>query len=204
MLETVREFGLEQLAAAGETDEARRRHAEHFLALAERVALPPFDPGDVAALGWLDRDEDNLRAALEWFQAAGDGARLLRLAGALEDWWFYRGRLEEGERWSDLALRLALPTAPPRLRAWTLKSHALLAQVRGDVDLAVARYAEAIRWWQTAGDPRGRVVTRSFLGGALVGAGRYDEAAEIFEDNLRWFRERGTASGSPTPSSTSA
>ncbi len=107
MLETIREYAYEQLEEGGESDEVERRHAQHFLALAEE-AWPHLrwdgSPGD-----WLDRlerEHDNLRAALDRFHAAGETQLQLELAGALSRFWLMRGHLAEAGRRLDTALAL--------------------------------------------------------------------------------------------------
>src|SRR5204862_311189 len=84
MLETIREYALERLAASGATEALRRRHVEYFLALAE-TAEPRFHGPDQRA--WLDRIEvehDNLRAVLAWSFSSQSHADLgLRLGAAL-------------------------------------------------------------------------------------------------------------------------
>src|SRR5579885_2138757 len=68
LLETIREYGLEQLAAAEEESALRARHASYMLALAERETQALMGPGQAGALTRLDQETDNLRAALRWFQ----------------------------------------------------------------------------------------------------------------------------------------
>ena len=96
MLETVREFGLERLAASGEETTTRDRHAGFFLDLLEQRDLEDVDP---AWLDVIERELDNLRAALGWSREAGEHDTLIRLAGALLWFWYYRGYLDEGQRW---------------------------------------------------------------------------------------------------------
>ena len=116
MLETVREFALARLGASGAVATAlRRRHAAHYLALAER-AEPELVGADQAA--WLDRlawDRDNLRqalgAALEHRQTQTETA--LRLGSALARFWLVRGGLTEGRRWLEAALGAAGRVAAP-------------------------------------------------------------------------------------------
>ncbi|MBB5854319.1 BTAD domain-containing putative transcriptional regulator [Amycolatopsis umgeniensis] len=95
MLETIRAFFAEKLAEAGETEQLRRAHAEHFLALAEE-ADPLLRTGD--QLVWLERLDnayDDLLAALRW--AAEADVRIgLRLSASLVTYWWMRGRRFEG------------------------------------------------------------------------------------------------------------
>ena len=76
-----------------------------FLDLAERADPDIFETGDPAWLDVIDREHDNLRAALGWSRDTGDHDTLLRLAGALAIFWYYRGHLNEGQRWLDQALQ---------------------------------------------------------------------------------------------------
>jgi predicted ATPase len=87
LLETIREFGLEQLAAHGEQEQVSRRHAEWFLAFAVDAG-PRAKQADAPI--WLPRlraDHPNLLLALAWFQQHGDQVSLLRMAGALWPFW---------------------------------------------------------------------------------------------------------------------
>ena len=109
MLETVREYAQERLAAAGELATASHGHAHYFLTLAERAAAQLQGGAQRAWLLRLEREHDNLRAALGWLldQGGSEGAdgtpaeweMGLRLAGALGDFWWRRGYHAEGERW---------------------------------------------------------------------------------------------------------
>ncbi|HEX5303772.1 MAG TPA: helix-turn-helix domain-containing protein [Streptosporangiaceae bacterium] len=104
LLETIREYGTEQLEAHGEAEAARHRHAAWYLALAEQAAPALAGPGVVAWLARLDAEHDNLRAALRWTLDQGDGAGAQRLAGALGRYWAHRGHLSEGRQWCAEAL----------------------------------------------------------------------------------------------------
>src|ERR671912_2332828 len=117
MLETVREFGLERLAASGEEPATRDRHAGFFLDLLGQRDLEDFDQA------WLDgikSEYDNLRAALGWSRDSGKRDTLIRLAGALLWFWYYRGYFNEGQRWLSQALETPAAADAPRPRARAL------------------------------------------------------------------------------------
>ena len=98
ILETVREFGLERLASSGEAEEClvRAAHAAYILALASPVCDWPFAAGYVGALTRLDAELDNVRAALEWAERAGDTELGLRLAESMGYYWMMRGHFRKG------------------------------------------------------------------------------------------------------------
>jgi predicted ATPase len=117
MLETIREYGQEQLALAGEQAETRRRHAEWCLTLAERAAPKLLGPRQADWLVRLDAEHDNLRAALQWTIAQRDAQTALRLGTALHRFWTLRGHTGEGRRWLEQALTMG-GDVPPAIRAW--------------------------------------------------------------------------------------
>src|SRR5205807_1864489 len=96
MLETIREFALEQLLEVGEEDEQRRRHAGWYTDLAEQKAPDMTGPDQIRALAELDATRGNMRAALQW-AIASDPELGLRLATALGWYWYVRGHLAEGQ-----------------------------------------------------------------------------------------------------------
>ncbi|KAB1910657.1 BTAD domain-containing putative transcriptional regulator [Micromonospora sp. AMSO31t] len=147
MLETIREYGLDRLAEAGETDAVRRAHAAEYLALAE-TAEPELR--GAAQLDWLRRlsaDHDNLHAGLRHAIAAGDAPTAVRYAAALGWYWWLTGQRAEG---ADLAGQvLALPGvagAPPTATALALATAALnLIATRPDnVTVSSAWLARAV------------------------------------------------------------
>lgn len=112
MLESVTAYGLERLDDAAETAEARRRHARHFAAFAERAAAALRGPDQRLWLRRLDHETVNLRAALNWTTTDSDTPTALRLVNALTWYWFLRGRLREAMRSLDQALNLPLSLPP--------------------------------------------------------------------------------------------
>ncbi|OLE29728.1 MAG: hypothetical protein AUG44_03090, partial [Actinobacteria bacterium 13_1_20CM_3_71_11] len=106
MLETIRAYGQERLAEAGERDALRAAHAAYFFDLAA-AAEPQLRRAD--QLIWLDRlsaDHDNLHAAVRGAVAAGDAAAAVRAVGTLGWYWWLRGHRAEGAELADAALAL--------------------------------------------------------------------------------------------------
>ncbi len=105
MPETIREFALEQLSASAEFELVQERHAHYFLHLADQGGL---ELSDLKLRTWLDRleaEHDNLRAVLQWSEAAADaGDTGARLSSALMMFWFVRGYFGEGRGWYERVL----------------------------------------------------------------------------------------------------
>ncbi|MFC4912724.1 BTAD domain-containing putative transcriptional regulator [Actinomadura gamaensis] len=140
MLETIRAYGLERLAEAGEEDRIRRAHAEYFAGFAE-VAEPHLYRSE--QLDWIARlnaEQDNLHAALRWAIDAGDGPLLVRFAAALGWYWFLRGRVNEAVE-SVVAIT-ELPVLPPGQAT----ARALALGVMAVFDGSVRADADATGW----------------------------------------------------------
>jgi predicted ATPase len=144
MLETIREFALEQLTAHGEEAAVRAAHTAYFLAFAgaaEREVRA--GPAQAAAIARLEGEHDNLRLALDWSLAQTDPMLSLRLCEALWRFWWIQGHLSEGQYWLERALERA-QEAPPAALARTLIAAARLAWLRGELALASERLAAAL------------------------------------------------------------
>jgi predicted ATPase/DNA-binding CsgD family transcriptional regulator len=144
VLETIREFGLEQLATSGEEAATRDAHAAYFLAMAEANEVPIYNLGRPEALTRIEAEHANLRAALTWLLDTGQGMAARRLTGALFWFWFYRSHLAEGRNW--LSRSLALPRTedePATVRLKALVGTAAMAIFLRDLERADARLDEA-------------------------------------------------------------
>jgi predicted ATPase/class 3 adenylate cyclase len=195
MLETIREFGQEQLAAGGDLDLVRGRHARHFLDLAEE-AEPHLAADDQGR--WLDRcdaEHANLRAALRWAVDAGEADRAQRAAGALWRFWQQRGHLAEGRRWLEEVL--AVPSGQGRTpaRAKALAGAGGIAWWQEDIPAARAWYEEALAIERELGDPARTaeaLYNQAFVAGA---AGDFDAAGRLFQESFELFRQAGDEVG---------
>jgi predicted ATPase/DNA-binding CsgD family transcriptional regulator len=154
MLETVREYGLEQLAAHGETDAALHAHAAYVQALAGQAAAAIVD--GASAGDWLRRLDDergNLRAALGWWLARGDSEAALATAGALVEYWRFRGEFAEGRSWCEQALALAMDVTSTSGRISSLYGACILASSQGDHARALAAGETMLNAARASGNP---------------------------------------------------
>jgi predicted ATPase/class 3 adenylate cyclase len=191
MLETIREYALERLAASGDAEESRVRHAQHFLALAEE-ARPHLEASDAFMGGWLDRleaEHDNLRAALDHLHEAGAGELEQRLAEALWRFWQRRGHFVEGRGYLERAL--AADHRPTRLRAWTTFGAAVLATEVGEMAAGKRLFEEALASFEAHGEASGRARIRGNLGVILMNEHEFEGGRESFERAAREFEELG-------------
>jgi non-specific serine/threonine protein kinase len=139
MLETVREFGQEQLAALGEMEAAREAHGEFVRALTKQAASVQRDAAlSPEWLGRLDDERGNLRAALAWWLKRGESEPALATAGALVDFWWFRGDFAEGRSWCERALALAVDVTATSSRLSSLYGACVLATNEGDYERAMA------------------------------------------------------------------
>jgi tetratricopeptide (TPR) repeat protein len=188
MLETIREYAGERLAESSEAQDLGRRHTEHFLALGEE-AYPHVhggSPGD-----WferLEREHDNLRAALDRLEASAETERVLQLAGALAEFWAVKGHLSEGRRRLESALHAdARPTAA---RGRALIGAADLANGTGDPATGRLRAEEAVALHRSLGDVRGSAQSLLLVGIATIERDPL-EARGLLEESVRLFRDLG-------------
>jgi non-specific serine/threonine protein kinase len=131
MLETVREFGMEQLTSSGEADEARQRHAEHYLRLSADLAQGRTILMDQESLTRVLAEHDNVRLALAWFDEHDEIDAILQLSFLLYGLWFGRGLYREGLQWVDRALEQPNHGASAAL-VRALDGAGLLAILQGD------------------------------------------------------------------------
>ncbi len=189
MLESVREYGLEQLEACGETAAARRRHLDWCLALAERLAPERFDPAQAAI---LKHEQDNLRAALDWAREHREVALGLRMAGALAGFWWVNGYPREGSAWLDPLLALAegaeVPTA---VRAKALHGAAVLANAQGEYARSKAQLTQSVALFRESGDVLGTARAIASLGGTAYDEGDLDGALGLWTESLALARDAG-------------
>jgi predicted ATPase/DNA-binding CsgD family transcriptional regulator len=171
LLETLSEYGRERLAESGEADVLWRRHADHFVKLAES-----------ASEDRITAEQSNLTAALEFLRARGDAAGL-RLAVALVGYWDSAGHVNEGRE--RLEALLGAVHGDPDVRAKALDGAGWLALRQADMAGARTRFTEAKGLLESMGDSAELARTLSNLAIACIFSGELDIAREHLEESLR-------------------
>jgi predicted ATPase/DNA-binding CsgD family transcriptional regulator len=183
LLETIREFGLEQLRASGEEAVVRDAHVAYFVELAEAIAPSYYRPDRQEGMARFATELPNLRAAGAWALTKGRAETALRLGTAAVAFLYLRGNLQEAQRWLDDAL--AVPSnAPPAVRSDALFAAANFAALTGDLTRATALGEEALAIARAAGDPIRAAQALIVLGAAAEWGGDFDLSAARFRDGL--------------------
>ena len=183
MLATIREYALERLAERGEADELWGAFVAHWLAFAEQHNAQTFGDGADAAFERLEREHDNLRAAIEQAVAHKLDAAALRLGIALGWFWYCRGHLSEGRRQFELLLPRC-EQAAPELQIKLLAGAALLAWAQGDFPQAEALYGRELQLRRDLNDHERSLATLANLGNVALGMGEYERARSYAAESI--------------------
>ncbi|MFI7677717.1 BTAD domain-containing putative transcriptional regulator [Actinophytocola sp. NPDC049390] len=199
LLESVHAYCVDRLRDAGDEEEVRRRHADHYLALAEQAELR--GPGQREWLRRLDAEAANMRTALDTFRRAGAAAAALRLTTALGWYWLLRGRLVEGRRMLATALEIT-GDAPTEVRAAAEFLHAGMTIRQGQASPELA--AEALRTYEKVASPVELAGARWFLAATIIDFGDTALTGELLAQALDVFRDAGDRWGEAAVLSTRA
>ncbi|MDQ2652992.1 MAG: tetratricopeptide repeat protein, partial [Chloroflexota bacterium] len=191
MLETVREYGLEQVASNGEDAAAREAHAAYFLELAER-AEPDLLAGNRAAwVGRLTAELPNFRAAFSWWREQNDSERALRLAGSLGLFWTLPAFVREGREWLEAAVALPGAAGAPVSLAKALNAIGVVAQWQCDFARVVEALDAALIIRQELDDPLGVAEVLGNLGHVSLAMGDLDRADALLTQSLPVYEGHG-------------
>ncbi|HEY7454686.1 MAG TPA: BTAD domain-containing putative transcriptional regulator [Thermoleophilaceae bacterium] len=188
MLETIREFALERLTESGEAESVRRRHAAHFVVLAE--AAEPTLAGSEGEhwVTLLSDEHPNLQAALAWSRLSGSLELELRLVGALVRFWEISGYVRQGRAHLELALDRG-QSQPRALRAKALIGAARIANRQGDYAAVLARASESRDLYESVGDMHGVADSLRGMATGASNAGDYERGWSLYEQSLAVYRE---------------
>lgn len=192
MLDVIRQFSAHRLVVAGEHEQVARRHAMHYLELAE-LAESELVRQDLARwLRVLETERGNLRAGIAWALDSGETVAALRFIVALWRYWRHRGEFVEGRRWSDAAL--ALPgSAPASLRAKALWAAGALAFPQGDDGRMAVLAAEALLLAPESGDPMDLRNALTMQGMVAMVRSRYAQALQPFRASIAICEDVGVS-----------
>ncbi len=191
MLETIREYGLEALSTSGELEAARLAHAQYYLIQAEQAEAHLFGEEQEQWSEPLEREHDNLRAALRWsVERNGEQRREIawRLVGALQWFWAYYGYVREGRQFVERVLENS-EGIEASVRAKALHGAGWLALMQGEYTRAEALCQESLTLYRALHNPRGVVLALYRLGSVASSRGDAPQATSLFEESLALARE---------------
>jgi predicted ATPase/class 3 adenylate cyclase len=182
MLEVIGEYAAERLAASGEEDELRARHAEHFASLAEEGQSHLMGRDRIGWLARLDVELDNLRAGLEWSEIHRSTSTGLRIATAMWRYWQQRGRLDEGRRWLDRFVQPGEDARPDAALVRALGALGGMAYWQHDLPAMRSAYEQALQIARQLDNP-------ALLGRALFDASFIPSSEDDPESAMAMIRE---------------
>ncbi|MFL5661402.1 MAG: ATP-binding protein [Ktedonobacteraceae bacterium] len=198
MLQTLREFGLEQLTRSGELEATRQAHAKYYLQLAEEAqpSLQATEQGRWMAR--LEQEHENLRAAIFWLLAQAQGGeqskqqaeRALRFCTALSWFWSIRGYIREGQTFLEQALGLRESVSAP-VRARASYTAAELAFFLDDLRRTEELGSESLNLFRELGDKAGMADALFLLGTSAWAGGQYTLARPQSEEAASLYQEMG-------------
>ena len=190
MLETIREYAEQELRPSGGGADIARRHAEWFARLLEEAELLLEGQEQTKWLDRLNRENDNVRSALQWARDAREAVLALRLASAFGSYWWVRGQSTEGRMWLQAAL--ALPGGQePVLRSRALEEAAHLAYRQGDYSRARLLADESMQLASEQGDAGRPARTLRVLALVAAGEGDNDRFRRLVEQSASAARDSG-------------
>ncbi len=198
LLEMIREYTSECLEMSGEAEAARHAHAGYFLTLAEEAEPALRGPQQVMWLERLEREHDNLRAALRWSLEQGEVSqrveKALRLGSALWRFWQVHGHVSEGRQWLGKALTENC-AGMASVRAQALYAAGMLAMDQGDYHQTVQFSEASLTLFRELGDQRGMVASLNALGYAAHIRGENARARALLGESLTMGRAVGDRQG---------
>ncbi len=182
LLEPIRQYVVRRFEAGDDAEATLERHAHHYLALSEVAESRLEGAAQPDWLARLDRENDNLRASVDWLLAHEPGAAL-RLVASLARYWELRTHLHEPRVWMERALRADQSRTP--IRARVLAAAGTLAWRTGNYAAAAALHLESLEIFREQRDVSGMALALVNLGAQELNQHQLGRAAELFLDGLR-------------------
>lgn len=183
MLETVREHAVDRLRSDGMLDEFRRLHAERFLELSLAAEPALAGPDQAVWLARLERELDNVRAALDWLLSSGRVEDALRAVSALGRFWRAHGHVGEARRFLSLGLALGDEVADD-VRAEAMYTAARQAAAQSDLEAEIPLLEGALALFRVLDRPRDVAQVLAQLGWIALQQGHPGRAQALCEEAL--------------------
>jgi predicted ATPase/DNA-binding XRE family transcriptional regulator len=190
VLDVVRDYANRRLVEAGESQEIARRHALHYLELAEDAEPNLVRTGHQVWFQRLHVERGNLRSGMAGTIASGETVLALRYTAALWRYWRQQGEFAEGRRWADAALAMAGP-ATASLRAKAVWAASALAFPQGDHARMNVLASEGLELARHSEDPMDRRNLLTIKGMVAMLQARYTDALEPFQESVAICRRLG-------------
>jgi predicted ATPase len=191
LLETLRQYARARLVARGELEDVGRRHAAHYLDEAVEADRHLQGPDQAGWLDRLERDHDNLRAALRWAIGRTDAELAMRLAASLSYFWYFRGHFDESRALRATVLAMSAGPESAALRAELLQGIGMLVLRQGEYPAARAYLDEGLATARRVGDRRLLAATLATLGFVARVQDDYAAARSALAEGLALAREVG-------------
>lgn len=198
LLESLRAFGRDRLLESGESEAVRARHLTFFLHLAEDAEPHQQGPDPAKWFELLERELNNLRAAMEWSQATRRAEDGLRLAGALWRFWYMRGYHSEGWERTEALLLLAGANASASVRAKALTGAGHLARLQNRLEEAEQRFLQSLALREQSAEERGIAETLNGLGILARDRKDYASAHDYYARSQALYHKLGDIGRSAT------
>jgi predicted ATPase len=193
MFETIREYALASLAAAGEMHMLQQRHAEFYQRLTQMAE--PYLVG-TQQVKWFERlasEYANIRAAITWLVQNAQVEQAARIVGAMHTFWDTQGYQSEGQQWQHEIINQD-ETLPFWLRA-KIRSHAAYLAIRRGLSAEAAPFvAESLVLIQYIDDVKTEVNVLNVAGIVALDQGDFVKATALFDEAIYISRQRGDAS----------
>jgi predicted ATPase/class 3 adenylate cyclase len=194
MLQTIRMYASERCELEWDGAATRRRHAEYFLALAEASERFFYGPDQVAWLDRLDREHDNLQAALRWAIEVDQPERGMRAAAAVWRFWQMRGHTASGRDW--LERLLDCPVGRTAVRAKAEEAAGSLAYWQANVPETERHYLASLAIYRELGDRPGIAqVTHDLAFVPVIQGTGFEESERLLQDAIELYQELGDEEG---------
>lgn len=198
LLETVRQYAREKRELSSDNANIRTKHSHYFLALAEEAESKLNAAEQGQSLLRLEAEHENLLTSLDWSLAATDARDVLKLCGALGDFWMMQGRLSEGREWCERVFLKTESQPPTPERAKALNAAGALALYQGDFAASRDLHETALSIAQLLADQQGIRAALSGMGLLALSLGDFSAAQTRNEASLAVAQQIGERRGVAT------